>query len=82
MGSEAVMFDSPFTYCPKCLEMILLDQTQRECAREHCCGKAECPLQACFCGVDFRSEEAEKGEKECNQPANDASFGAQRSTRR
>lgn len=47
------MFDSPFTYCPKCGEMVLLDQTRRECAGEHRCGDVCCPLEECFSGIDF-----------------------------
>jgi len=47
------MFDSPFTYCAKCGEMVLLDQTQRECAAEHHCGDIECPLGTLFSGIDF-----------------------------
>ncbi len=50
------MFDSPFDFCPKCGEMVLLDQTRRECAAEHRCGDAECPLEGCFTGFDFRSK--------------------------
>jgi predicted RNA-binding Zn-ribbon protein involved in translation (DUF1610 family) len=49
-----IMFDSPFDYCPKCGEMVLLDQTQRECAAEHRCGDWRCPLQTVFTGIDFR----------------------------
>lgn len=48
------MFDSPFAYCPKCKEMVLLDQTRRECAAEHVCGDIECPLLAYFSGFDFQ----------------------------
>jgi hypothetical protein len=48
------MFDSPFAYCPKCDQMVLLDQMQRECKAEHGCGDIECPLLACFCGIDFQ----------------------------
>jgi hypothetical protein len=47
------MFDSPFTYCPKCGEMVLLDQMQRECAAEHRCGDVKCPLADLFSGIDF-----------------------------
>ncbi|RLJ67720.1 hypothetical protein [Sulfurisoma sediminicola] len=47
------MFDSPFAYCPKCGEMVLLDQTRRECAAEHACGEVVCPLGDCFIGTDF-----------------------------
>jgi len=50
------MFDSPFTYCAKCGEMVLLDQTRRECAAEHRCGDIECPLAAVFSGIDFQPE--------------------------
>lgn len=52
------MFDSPFTYCAKCGEMVLLDQTRRECAAEHRCGDIDCPLAALFGGIDFRSEQS------------------------
>jgi len=31
------MFDSPIGLCPLQRTMVLLDQTQRECAREHGC---------------------------------------------
>ncbi len=48
------MFDSPFDYCPVCKEVVLLDQTHRECAREHCCASNQvCPLERCFSGYDF-----------------------------
>lgn len=47
------MFDSPFAPCPLCGEMVLLDQTQRECAAEHRCGQRECPLANYFTGHDF-----------------------------
>jgi hypothetical protein len=48
------MFDSPFTFCAKCGEMVLLDQTRRECAAEHRCGDIGCPLAAMFSGIDFQ----------------------------
>lgn len=48
------MFDSPIERCPVCREMVLLDQTQAECAREHHCRKgAACPLAQYFTGIDF-----------------------------
>lgn len=62
------MFDSPFDYCPHCGEMVLLDQTQRECAEEHRCGNVECPLRNCFSGFDFRLAQAEKGKKHESGP--------------
>jgi hypothetical protein len=53
------MFDSPFTYCAKCEAMVLLDQTQPECADEHRCGDCACPLASVFSGIDFRAAERE-----------------------
>jgi hypothetical protein len=48
------MFDSPIECCPACGEMVLLDQTQGECAREHHCGiESPCPLRRYFTGIDF-----------------------------
>ncbi len=54
------MFDSPFAFCPKCKQMVLLDQTQRECKEEHACGDIECPLLTCFTGYDFKSSTTDK----------------------
>jgi hypothetical protein len=48
------MFDSPFDHCPRCGEMVVLDQTHKECAQEHHCDTSiPCPLQKQFCGYDF-----------------------------
>ena len=48
------MFDSPIAACPVCGQIVVLDQTQRECAREHhCSSKTACPLQSFFTGLDF-----------------------------
>ncbi|NJD33438.1 MAG: hypothetical protein FIA96_01105 [Betaproteobacteria bacterium] len=48
------MFDSPIEPCPVCGQMVLLDQTQVECAREHDCSiEAPCPLRKFFTGLDF-----------------------------
>ena len=48
------MFDSPIESCPVCGQIVVLDQTQVECAQEHHCdSKTECPLQKCFTGLDF-----------------------------
>jgi len=54
------MFDSPFAFCPRCGEMVLLDQTQRECAYEHGCSNECCPLADWFSGIGFGKEQ-EKG---------------------
>lgn len=60
------MFDSPFDLCSYCGEVVLLDQTKTECAREHRCSKnQQCPLQALFTGIDF-SKKKPKG-KSCEQ---------------
>jgi hypothetical protein len=48
------MLDSPFERCPVCGECVLLDQTQRQCAREHgCAEETPCPLARWFTGVEF-----------------------------
>jgi hypothetical protein len=58
------MFDSPFEYCKVCRGYVLLDQTRRECVREHGCDNvSECPLRNLFTGIEFGSKqgEAKKG---------------------
>lgn len=57
------MFDSPIAYCPKCNQMVLVDQTQRECKAEHECGDIECPLLRYFSGYDFSRPVDEKKER-------------------
>jgi hypothetical protein len=53
------MFGSPFEFCPVCKEYVLLDQTHRECAREHHCNDdSQCPLKSFFGGIEFREEAA------------------------
>lgn len=52
------MLDSPFERCPVCGEIVLLDQTQRQCAREHGCDDATpCPLLRWFEGVEVAKDE-------------------------
>ena len=42
-------FDSPVGRCEAVREMVLLDETQAECAREHGCAPGcDCPLKAYF----------------------------------
>lgn len=42
-------FDSPVGRCEVIRELVLLDETQQECACEHGCGRSEdCPLQGWF----------------------------------
>jgi hypothetical protein len=43
------MFDSPMEYCTICGQMVALDQSQAECAREHGCRPdTVCPLLGYF----------------------------------
>ena len=59
------MFDSPIEACPVCGQIVILDQTRDECAREHHCeSKAGCPLQKFFTGLDFSAALAKDGLRE------------------
>ena len=52
------IFDSPIGRCEADREMVLLDETQIECAREHNCPPGRnCPLDGCFTPVSGLSEE-------------------------
>ncbi len=56
------MFDSPIEPCLVCGQMVVLDQTQVECAREHHCGsETACPLRKFFTGLDFSAVLAKEG---------------------
>lgn len=47
-------FDAPISRCEIVREMVITDQTQRECAFEHGCAPGtRCPLEGFFSGVDF-----------------------------
>lgn len=42
-------FDSPFGRCEAVRELVLLDETQQECACEHgCAADTDCPLKGWF----------------------------------
>lgn len=42
-------FDGPIGRCEAVHEMVLTDQTQRQCALEHGCPPGrQCPLDGCF----------------------------------
>ena len=59
------MFDSPFEYCVVCQEYVLLDQTRRECGREHSCAAvSKCPLERLFTGMDFRERQGAPKDEE------------------
>jgi ribosomal protein L21E len=46
--------DSPFEICPVCDEYVFLDQSYRQCAREHHCGNMKCPLERFFVGSEVQ----------------------------
>ena len=56
-------FDSPFEFCPVCKQEVVLDQTQAECAAEHHCNAAECPLAKYFTGKEFHESEERAAEE-------------------
>lgn len=50
-------FDSPVGRCEEVKEMVLLDETQAECAREHGCPPGtKCPLEGHFASVSGVSD--------------------------
>ena len=50
------IFDSPVGRCEAVHEMVLLDETQGECACEHGCSPGrDCPLEGCFASVSGMS---------------------------
>ena len=63
------MFDSPIAYCAVARGYVLLDQTPRECAREHRCRGAEhCPLRRYFvkyCPVREQHVLVYQAQREC-----------------
>ena len=51
--------DSPISRCEAVREMVLTDQTQRQCALEHGCPPGrECPLDTCFAEISGVTEAA------------------------
>lgn len=57
------VFDSPIARCEAVREMVLTDETQAECAREHACPPGRiCPLCGYFA-------EPEKGEATLRAPS-------------
>jgi len=53
------LIDSPFEICSVCDEYVFLDQTQKQCAREHHCEHVHCPLKRYFVGHEV-AESTEK----------------------
>ncbi len=56
------LIDSPFEICPVCDEYVFLDQTYRQCAREHHCGNMNCPLQRFFVGREIQNSAGDAAE--------------------
>lgn len=51
------VFDSPIARCDAVHEMVLTDETQVECAREHACPPGRiCPLCGYFADPEERNE--------------------------
>jgi hypothetical protein len=51
--------DSPISRCEAVREMVLTDQTQRQCAFEHECPPGRnCPLDGCFAEISGLTEAA------------------------
>lgn len=51
------IFDAPIARCEAVREMVLTDETQRECAREHDCPPGrKCPLEGCFAEISGLAE--------------------------
>jgi len=53
------LIDSPLEVCPVCDEYVFLDQTQRQCARDHHCENVKCPLARFFVGREVRGSAAD-----------------------
>jgi hypothetical protein len=49
------MFASPFEWCKVCKDYVLLDQSHRQCAREHGCQLIDCPFAKYFTGPDVKA---------------------------
>lgn len=59
------MLDSPFAYGPVCRAYVLLDQTHRQCGREHSCvAVPKCPRRRFLTGMEFREGEESQGKRE------------------
>lgn len=54
-----MVLDTPIDLCPVCGAWVVIDQTQKECAREHHCTVDRCPLETCFSGIDFSKPKSE-----------------------
>jgi hypothetical protein len=59
----STFIDSPFEICPVCDEYVFLDQSYRQCAREHHCGNMKCPLEHFFLGRDVQNSAGHAAER-------------------
>ena len=63
-------FDSPLARCEAVREMVLTDETQSECAREHNCPPGfKCPLCGYFTENSGISEEGSRETLNATHPA-------------
>lgn len=63
-------FDSPVGRCEAVREMVLLDETQPECAREHDCPPGRvCPLEGQFTERSGVVDAVLPEEKQAKRPA-------------
>lgn len=63
-------FDSPISPCEAVHEMVLTDQTQRQCALEHGCPPGrQCPLDGCFASMSGITEAESIAEVEAAEAA-------------
>lgn len=64
-------FDSPIARCEVVREMVLTDETQAECAREHNCSPGlKCPLCGYFTETSGLSESASVEALNASHPFN------------
>jgi hypothetical protein len=62
-------FDSPIARCEAVRQLVLTDETQAECAREHDCPPGfKCPLCGYFSESSGISDEASVGNAERDTP--------------
>ncbi len=59
------MFNSPLHFCPVCHQYVALDQSRRECAREHgCLPQQPCPLAHLFSPPEPQAASGLRGDPE------------------
>ncbi len=64
----SIFFDSPIEYCPVANRYVLLDQTQKSCARDMDCHALNCPLARFFARPVTPGAEDKNSRKQVEQP--------------